>query len=143
MPKHEIRNILLNNLEKKQSGNKIWPVYVILQNNFFYKKLYEKCGLETSPRPFLIFTESPVKRILRRTACCFGQILIAFLLPIEVVLNSLQTQKGLKLVFRPQFDINWSNFINKQCLFPKLFSKMYCFMLRHFADVMRFEIVEF
>ena len=31
-----------------QSGNEIWPVYAILQNNFFIKKFYEKCGLETS-----------------------------------------------------------------------------------------------
>ena len=28
-----------------QSGNEIWPVYAILQNNFFIKKFYEKCGL--------------------------------------------------------------------------------------------------
>ena len=35
-----------------QSGNEIWPVYAILQNNFFIKKFYEKSGLETSSRPF-------------------------------------------------------------------------------------------
>ena len=50
-----------------QSGNEIWPVYAILQNNFFIKKLYEKCGLETSSRPFLIFKESSLKRF------CGGQ----------------------------------------------------------------------
>ena len=49
-----------------QSGNEIWPVYAILQNNFFIKKFYEKCGLETSSRPFLIFKESSVKKILWR-----------------------------------------------------------------------------
>ena len=73
-----------------QSGNEIWPVYAILQNNFFIKKFYEKCGLETSSRPFLIFRESSVK-------------LQKFNLLIEVMLYSLQTQKGLELVFRPQF----------------------------------------
>ena len=41
-----------------QSGNEICPVYVILQNNFFIKKFFKKCGLETSPRPFLIFKKS-------------------------------------------------------------------------------------
>ena len=50
-----------------QSGNEIWPVYAILQNNFFIKKFYEKCGLETSSRPFLIFKESSVKKILWRS----------------------------------------------------------------------------
>ena len=73
-----------------QSGNEIWPVYAILQNNFFIKKFYEKCGLETSSRPFLIFRESSVK-------------LQKFHLLIEVMLYSLQTQKGLELVFRLQF----------------------------------------
>ena len=47
-----------------QSGNEIWPVYAILQNIVFAKKLYKKCGLETSFRPFLIFKESSVKKIL-------------------------------------------------------------------------------
>ena len=57
---------------------------------------------------------------------------------IEVVLNSLQREKGLELVFRPKFlynfllklflleyDIRWSNLINRLRLLPKLFSKMY------------------
>ena len=30
---------------------------LMLQNNFFYQKLYEKCGLETSSRLFLTFKE--------------------------------------------------------------------------------------
>ena len=46
------------------SGNETWPVYPILQNNFFIKKFYEKYGLETSSRPFLIFKKSSVKKIL-------------------------------------------------------------------------------
>ena len=36
--KHETCFILLNNLGSKQPGNKIWPVYVTLQNDFFYHK---------------------------------------------------------------------------------------------------------
>ena len=44
-----------------QSGNEIWPVYAILQNNFFIKKFYEKCDLETSSRFFLIFQKFSVK----------------------------------------------------------------------------------
>ena len=65
-----------------QSGNEIWPVYAILQNNFLIKKLYEKCGFETSSWPFLIFKISSVKKILWRSACWFGQILIDLLLHI-------------------------------------------------------------
>ena len=58
--KHETH--IIEKLGKEtQPGNEIWPVYVILQNNFFIEKLYEKCDLETSPRSFLIFKESSVK----------------------------------------------------------------------------------
>ena len=32
---------------------------------FFIEKIYEKCGLETSSRPFLIFKKSTVKVNLR------------------------------------------------------------------------------
>ena len=60
------KHILLNNLGSKQSGNEIWPVYVILQKKIFYQKFFEKCGLDTSPRLFLIFKESSVKRNPRR-----------------------------------------------------------------------------
>ena len=52
-----------------QSDNEIWPVYAVLRNNFLLKKFYEKCGLETSSRSFLIFKESSVKKILWRSAC--------------------------------------------------------------------------
>ena len=65
-----------------QSGNEIWPVYTVLQSSFFIKKFYEKCGLGTSSRPFLIFKESSAKKILWRSACLFGQILIGLLLHI-------------------------------------------------------------
>ena len=52
-----------------QSGNEIWPVYAILQNNFFINKFYKKRDLETSSWPFLIFKESSLKKILWRSAC--------------------------------------------------------------------------
>ena len=45
-----------------QSGYEIWPVHAILKNDFFIKKLYEKYGLETSSRSFLIFKTSSVKK---------------------------------------------------------------------------------
>ena len=32
------------------------------ERNIFIKKLYEKCGLGTSSKPFLIFKESSLKR---------------------------------------------------------------------------------
>ena len=31
------------NHETGDTGNEIWPVYVILQNKFLIKKFYEKC----------------------------------------------------------------------------------------------------
>ena len=52
------------------------------KTKFFIKKLYEKCGVETSSRPLLISKEPSVKMILSRSACWFGQILIALLLHI-------------------------------------------------------------
>ena len=77
------KHILLNNLGSKRSlvmrfGQfmKYYKIYV------FIKKFYEKYGLETSSRPFLIFTESSVKTILSRSVCWFGQILIDLLLHI-------------------------------------------------------------
>ena len=65
--------------------------------------------------------------------------------PVEVVLNSLQTQKGLELVFRSKFsknffikfsvllnDINWPNLINRLCLLQSYSVKCIpYFMLRH------------
>ena len=73
----------------------------------------------------------------------------SFNFQIEAVFNSLQTEKGLELVFRSQFlqnflinffisqyNTNWPNFINRLCLLPRLFSKLH--FLRHaqaFDDV--------
>ena len=73
------------------------------------------------------------------------------------MLNSLQTQKGLELVFRSQFlenlliiffllqyDINWPNFINRLCWHPKLFSKTYFLVCAEpFDDFMKFENLKF
>ena len=77
------KHILLNNLGSKRSlvmkFGQFMQYYKII---FFIKKFYEKCGLETSSRPFLIFKESSVKKILWRSACWFGQILIDLLLHI-------------------------------------------------------------
>ena len=75
--------ILLNNLGSKRSlGKKFSQFMWYYALNFFIKKFYEKCGLETSSRPFLIFKESSVKRILRKSACWLGQISIALLLHV-------------------------------------------------------------
>ena len=77
------KHILVNNLGSKRSlvmkFGQFMQYYKII---FFIKKFYEKCGLETSSRPFLIFKESSVKKILWRSACLFGQILIELLLHI-------------------------------------------------------------
>ena len=98
----------------------------------FPKILYKKDSKEVS---ILIWTNF-------RKLCYYisniSDLLQKFHFPIEVVLNSLQTKKGLELVFRPQFwynflmkffllkyDINWQNFINRLCLLPKLLSEMY------------------
>ena len=73
------------------------------------------------------------------------------------MLHSLQTQKELELVLRPQFlykflmkffilsyDINWQNFINRLYLLLKLFSEIYfLFYASAFDDVMKFENAEF
>ena len=34
-----MKHVLLNNLGSKQSGNEIWPVYVILQNKIFDQQI--------------------------------------------------------------------------------------------------------
>ena len=84
---------------------------------FFIKKYYEKCGLKTSSRynfqRILCKKESEEVSVLIWTN--FGSfakkynksiLLQKFHFPIEVVLNSLQTRKGLELVFGPQFSYN-------------------------------------
>ena len=58
-----MKHILLNNLGSKQCDNEIWPVYAILENKFFFvKNLYEKYGLKTSSRPFMVFKEFSAKK---------------------------------------------------------------------------------
>ena len=66
--------------------------------------------------------------------------------------NSIQTEKGLELVFRSQvlknflikfflskYDIKWTDFINRLCLLLKLLSKT-CFLFYAYAfdDIMKF-----
>ena len=84
IPKHETQHILLNNLGGKhslvmKSGQFMWHYKIKL----FAKKLCEKCRLETSSRPFLIFKESFVKKSLRRPVGWFGLISVALLLNIK------------------------------------------------------------
>ena len=65
MPKHETQNTLLNNLGSKCSLVMKFDQFMqYFKIAFFIKKFYEKCGLETSTRPFLIFKKSSVKKIL-------------------------------------------------------------------------------
>ena len=65
MPKHETRNILLNNLGTKCSLVMKFGQFMQYDKVLFIiKKFYEKCGLKTSSRPFLIFKEPSVKKIL-------------------------------------------------------------------------------
>ena len=68
MPKHETRNILLNNLGSKRimvmTFAQFMQYYKIILTNNYKKKIYENYGLGTSDRPFLIFKESAVKKIL-------------------------------------------------------------------------------
>ena len=43
-----------------------------------------------------------------------------------------------------KYDINWSNFINRLCLLPKIFSKMYfLFYAQAFDDAMKFENLKY
>ena len=78
----------------------MWPVYVIFQKTFYQKK----CGLESSSRSLLIY-KSSVKRISMLIWRSFESFAITYLgsllqkihFPIEVVLLSLQAQKGLEL----------------------------------------------
>ena len=64
MPKHETRNISLNNLESKRSLVMKFGQFMQYYKIIFIKKFYKKCGLGTSSRPFLIFKEISVKKIL-------------------------------------------------------------------------------
>ena len=75
------KHLLLNNLGSKHIlVMKFGQVMQYLKMKFFIKTFYEKCCLETSSRPILIFKESYLKRIPWKSACWFGQILIALLL---------------------------------------------------------------
>ena len=72
-PKHETRNTFNYIIWE---ANTVWKwnfasLCNITKQNFFIKKFCEKCGLETSSKPFLIFKESSVEMNLRRSAYWF------------------------------------------------------------------------
>ena len=77
-----------------------------------------------------------------------------FHFPIEIVLNTLQIQKGLELVFRSQFlqnfsmfffhlwyDINWPNFINRLWFFPSYSVNCICITCLCIDILWRYEIL--
>ena len=105
------------------------------------QKFYEKCGLETSSRLFLIFTESYVQRNMRRSVSWFGKILIVLLIHIYM---HIYIQKGLDLVFcRSFWEIFWIVFFLNlpqtdqisltDCIYfaSYLVKCISCFMVRH------------
>ena len=73
------KHILLNNCSLVMKFGQFIQYYKII---FFIKEVYKNCALENSSRPFLIFKKSLVKKIVWRSACWFGQILIDSLLHI-------------------------------------------------------------
>ena len=77
------KHILLNNLGSKCilviKFGQFMQYYKMI---FFIKKFYERYGMETSSRSFLIFKKSSVKKILWMSTCWFGQILIDLILHI-------------------------------------------------------------
>ena len=77
------KHILLNNLGSKRNlVMKFRQFMQYFNKKNFIKKFYEKFDLGTSSRPSLILKKSSVKKILSRSACWFGQILIDLLLHI-------------------------------------------------------------
>ena len=67
------KHILFNNLGSKHSlVMKFGQFMQYYKTKFFIKKLYGKCGLETSFKLFLIFKVFPVKRNLRRSVSWFS-----------------------------------------------------------------------
>ena len=56
-----MNHILLNNLESKHSFGKKFGQFIQFYKKIFIKKIYKKCGLETSYKSFLIFKESFLK----------------------------------------------------------------------------------
>ena len=109
----------------------------------------EKCDLETSSRPSLIFKESSVKMNVRRSACWFVQILIVLYYKSRLLQKKFFFDRTLPEFFldikgpgtsfhivllAKCFDFfffcimaNWPNFINRLGFLPMLCSKMYLF----------------
>ena len=75
----DIQISVRNQMPKQETRNTYYWITWEVNTVFFIEKLYEEYGLETS----LIFKESSVKTILRRSACWFGKILKALLLHIQ------------------------------------------------------------
>ena len=117
MPKHETKHISLNNLGYTLSlVMKFGQFMLYYKIKFFIKIFYEKCDLDTSCSPFLIFKESSVKKESEEASMMiwtnFDSFAIKYVIsrllqisdfPIQVTLNSLEKQKGLELVFRMHF----------------------------------------
>ena len=111
-----MKHILLNNF----NFCAVKKTYRDTQNKTFHQIFFEKCGLETSSEPFLNFKESSVKINLRRIL----SILIVLLLHMlykqvaskitflnRGMVDSLQTQKSMELVFMSQFLYNFFSFV--------------------------------
>ena len=122
MPKQEIRNTFY---WITWEVNTVWWWNLATLCNITKECSLQKYSIKNMAWKLVqkIFKESSIERSLRRFACWFGQILIVLLkhikqgsllqkshFPIEIVLNSLQTQKDLELVFRLQF--LWNSLIN-------------------------------
>ena len=153
-----------------QPGNKIWPVYVTLQNNVFYHRILWKMWAGNQFQALFI-----VQRILckkepeeanMRIQTNFDSFAITYLIQVDCFKNFIFQQRlwlilckhkraqncflGLNFckiflmqLFLLDYDISWPNFINKTCLLPKLFSKMYLlFHSQAFDDVIKFESLE-
>ena len=76
------KHILLNNLGSKCSLVMKFGQFMQYYKIILSKRFYRKCGMEISSWPFLVFKESSVKKVLWRSACWFGQILIDLVLHI-------------------------------------------------------------
>ena len=102
---NEILTFQVPSLESKHSLVMKFGQFLHYKREIFIKNFYEKCGLKSSSRPFLIFKESSLMLIWRTN---FDSFAITYLIQVacfenfifHVVFNSLQTLKGLELVFR-------------------------------------------
>ena len=136
----------MNNLESKHSiSMKFGQFMSYSKRNRFIKKFCKNCSLKTSSRPFWVCKELSTASIGRWNF--WSNLLILDISPNQhtglnrflFTKDSLKIKKGLELVPMPIFHIifykkfilkcyiNWSNFITRLCLLPKLFNEM-CFV---------------